>query len=80
MGVVRQEVKTSAGNSALCGRVSCASQAASRMQSLEDAKAPEALSYQKQPKVTLAVWIKIIYSYLMATKSACKTNYSKDTF
>lgn len=36
MGVVRQEVKTSAGNSALCGRVSYASQAASKIQSLGD--------------------------------------------
>ena len=34
IGVVRQDVNTSAGNSTLCGRVSCASQAPSRMQSL----------------------------------------------
>lgn len=37
MGVVRQEVNTSAGNSALCGSVSWASQAASKMQSLTEA-------------------------------------------
>lgn len=36
MGVVRQDVNTSAGNSALCGSVSCASQAASKMQSLTE--------------------------------------------
>ena len=34
IGVVRQDVNTSAGNSALCGSVSWASQAASKMQSL----------------------------------------------
>lgn len=44
MGVVRQEVNTSAGNSALCGSVSCASQAASRIQSLvEVPEEPEAV-------------------------------------
>jgi len=41
MGVVRQDVKTSAGNSTLWGSVSCTSQAASRMQSLEDPEEPE---------------------------------------
>lgn len=36
IGVVRQEVKTSAGKSELCGRVSFGPQAASRMQSFDD--------------------------------------------
>lgn len=45
IGVVRHDVNTSAGNSALCGRVSCASQAASKMQSLDE---PEE---QEEPEV-----------------------------
>jgi len=51
IGVVRHEVNTSAGNSSLCGKVSCASQAASRMQLLTDPAGPEALqsgSYLKK--------------------------------
>lgn len=50
MGVVRQEVKTSAGNSALCGRVSCASQEASRIQSLGDPELepPQSWSWAKK--------------------------------
>lgn len=43
MGVVRQEVKTLAGNSWLCGRVSCASHAASRIQSLGEVPEEEEL-------------------------------------
>jgi len=42
MGVVRQAVNTSAGNSALWGSIRCASQAARRMQSFcEDAEEVE---------------------------------------
>jgi hypothetical protein len=67
---VRQEVNTSAGKSALWGRVSCALQAASRMQSLEDPEAPpQSLSYQEIiNKVILTE--RIIMTYIMAT-----TNY-----
>jgi len=62
---VRQEVNTSAGKSALWGRVSCALQAASRMQSLEDPEAPpQSLSYQE------ILTERIIMTYIMAT-----TNY-----
>ena len=42
IGVVRQDVNTSAGNSALYGRVSCASHAPSRIQSLVDPEELEA--------------------------------------
>jgi hypothetical protein len=43
IGVVRQDVNTSAGNSIVWGKVSCASHAASIMQSLAELVELEAL-------------------------------------